>query len=145
MTLGLEENDVLENFAQGDIGTDPKNPKMQCFIDSWGNPIQFLRWAPGFTSPLQPANPTDRDQTDPTGFYGNPPTTFALYPLIYSAGPDGFYDLLADNGGFHYSTQTIPNNPFASGGSGAGFGSTTNASGQNGNVDNVHNQAIGAH
>ena len=55
VTMGLEENDILENFQQGDIGSDPKNPKMLCFLDTWGNPIQFLRWAPGFNSPLQPA------------------------------------------------------------------------------------------
>ena len=154
VTMGLEENDILENFSQGDIGTDPNNPSLPCFIDSWGNPIQFLRWAPGFTSPLQPANPTDRDQTDPTGVYGSPtsnPPTFALYPLIYSAGPDGFYDILADNNSFSYASQTPLNNPFGSGGPGVGFGSaltsstTPQGSGQNGNIDNIHNQLIGVH
>jgi hypothetical protein len=164
VTMGLEENDVLENFNQSDIGFDPINPKMQCFLDSWGNPIQFLRWAPGFISPMQPANPTDRDQTDPTGVWGSPyptgapggtvggtppPLTFALYPLIYSAGLDGYYDILADsvsNPPFHYSTTTNPpNNPFASGPPGSGFGSPTNASGQTGDRDNIHNQDIGVH
>ncbi|MEM1305264.1 MAG: hypothetical protein AAGG46_10225, partial [Planctomycetota bacterium] len=27
------------------------------FLDGWGNPIQFLRWAPGFQSPAQLSQP----------------------------------------------------------------------------------------
>jgi prepilin-type N-terminal cleavage/methylation domain-containing protein len=125
VTMGLEENDVMENFSQTDIGPDPKNPNsgLFCFLDAWGNPIQFLRWAPGFSSPMQPISystqgpaydvfPTDPDQTDPTGYYGitqanggvfpytgaagTKPVSYALYPLIYSAGADGYYDVLAD-------------------------------------------------
>jgi prepilin-type N-terminal cleavage/methylation domain-containing protein len=165
VTMGLEENDVLENFAQGDIGTDPKNPKMLCFIDSWGNPIQFLRWAPGFNSPLQPANPTDRDQTDPTGQFGSPyptgsptgtigstppPLTFALYPLIYSAGPDGYYDITVDTSPtLHYSQTNPPNNPFTGVGTPNALGtpaiSPSNTTGSIGTADNIHNQELGVH
>jgi prepilin-type N-terminal cleavage/methylation domain-containing protein len=148
VTMGLEENDVLENFSQSDIGTDPNNSSLRCFIDAWGNPIQFLRWAPGFTSPLQPATKTDRDQTDPTGQFGNPPTTFALYPLIYSAGPDGYYDILADTSSpLHYANTTPPNNPFQSGGGVIGTPTIQppNSSGSLGTVDNIHNQELGQH
>jgi prepilin-type N-terminal cleavage/methylation domain-containing protein len=147
VTMGLEENDILENFQQGDIGPDLKNPGMQCFLDTWGNPIQFLRWAPGFNSPLQPANSTDRDQTDPTGVYGSPPTTFALFPLIYSAGPDGYYDIQPGTGGFEYSKTTPPNNPFQN--SSLVIGAPTilssNTTGTIGTADNIHNQEIGVH
>jgi len=185
VTMGLEENDVLENFSQGDIGPDPKNPNagLLCFLDSWGNPIQFLRWAPGFNSPMQPLNaatntwPTDPDQTDPTGVYGKtqanggavsgkvggtpPPLSFALYPLIYSAGPDGYYDILSDTqffpsmGPLRYSqtantTTGLPaNNPFVNVGRAYAIGSpyisTANTTGQLGNSDNIHNQEIGSH
>jgi hypothetical protein len=148
VTMGLEENDILENFQQGDIGSDPKNPKMLCFLDTWGNPIQFLRWAPGFNSPLQPANSTDRDQTDPSGVYGNPPTTFALYPLIYSAGPDGYYDISPGSQGFEYSKTTPPNNPFQTTGTIIGtptIDPTVNTTGTLGTADNIHNQEIGVH
>ncbi|HEX3997538.1 MAG TPA: prepilin-type N-terminal cleavage/methylation domain-containing protein [Pirellulales bacterium] len=150
VTMGLEENDILENFSQSDIGTDPKNPKMQCFMDSWGFPIQFLRWAPGFNSPLQPANSTDRDQTDPTGVYGSPPATFALYPLIFSAGPDTLYDITLDTSTpLRYSQTTPPNNPFVNVGTSNALGtpaiSPTNTTGVLGSYDNVTNQALGVH
>lgn len=150
VTMGLEENDILENFNQSDIGTDPKNPSLRCFIDSWGNPIQFLRWAPGFYSPLQPQGSTDRDQTDPTGYYGSPPATFALYPLIYSAGPDGYYDILADTQTpLDYSKQNPPNNPFVAVGTSNAIGSpsydASNTTGTYGYYDNIHNQEIGVH
>jgi prepilin-type N-terminal cleavage/methylation domain-containing protein len=150
VTMGLEENDILENFSQSDIGVDPNNTSMNCFVDSWGNPIQFLRWAPGFNSPLQPANPTDRDQTDPTGVNGNPPATFALYPLIFSAGPDGFYDTLTDTSTpLHYSQTSPPNNPFQNVGTSNAIGSPSydpsNTTGAYGYYDNIHNQEIGVH
>ncbi len=127
VTMGLEDNDTLENFSQSEIA-DPNGTGAKYFVDAWGNPIKFLRWAPGFVSPLQVSMATNDprlstlfDQTDPTGVYGTPPTTYALYPLIYSAGPDGFYDIVEDAyvtplttaTAFHYSSTTPPNNPFA--------------------------------
>jgi prepilin-type N-terminal cleavage/methylation domain-containing protein len=157
VTMGLEENDVLENFAQTDIGTDPNNPGMPCFIDAWGNPIQFLRWAPGFTSPLQPGTvvngqwviaPTDRDQTDPTGYYGSPPqngapvnaqSTFALYPLIYSGGPENDNDIVTGGSALRYSQTNPPNNPFVNVGTASAAGTDP------GPVDEIHNQNIGVH
>ncbi len=142
LTMGLEDSDVLENFSQSEIA-DPNNTGGKYFVDAWGNPIKFLRWAPGFLSPLQinmanltandPRLPMLFDQTDPLGVYGTPPTTYALYPLIYSAGPDGFYDIVDDAyttpGSFSYSTTTPPNNPFAS------MGSSSTFPAKNGNPD----------
>jgi hypothetical protein len=143
VTIGSEDADVLENFSQSDIG-DFDHTGCKEFLDAWGNPIRFLRWAPGFVSPLQPEAPSPasdvadqrmRDQTDPTGVYGSPQpgsvghggvgriarNTFALYPLIYSAGPDGNYDIVSDssNGRFSYANANgnnggSPNNPFES-------------------------------
>ena len=49
---GSDDPDVLEEFAPNEIATDAAD-NMHYFVDGWGNPIKFLRWAPGFTSPLQ--------------------------------------------------------------------------------------------
>jgi prepilin-type N-terminal cleavage/methylation domain-containing protein len=143
VTMGPDDADVLENFSESDIG-DFDHTGCKEFLDAWGNPIRFLRWAPGFISPLQPEPPGSgsdgadqrmRDQSDPTGIYGSPQpgsvgrggvgriahNTFALYPLIYSAGPDNNYDVVSDssNGRFSYANDNgnnggSPNNPFAS-------------------------------
>jgi prepilin-type N-terminal cleavage/methylation domain-containing protein len=182
VTMGLDEQDVMENFSEGDIA-DFDHSGHKVFLDAWGKPIGFLRWAPAFISPLQPLIvPPQRDirmadQTDPTGVYGTPgnknphkQTTFSLYPLIYSAGPDGYIDMISKSKAiFHYSQTQPLNDPFVSltdtanfpvGGIGAAAifddqgnyqpfdsGSTTysSAAGRSlGNTDNIHNHTIGA-
>lgn len=71
----------------GDVDNDGKKE----FLDAWGNPIAFLRWAPGYVLPIkkatiQIADPTNRH--DPFDDSNADPAAFALFPLIYSAGPD---------------------------------------------------------
>jgi hypothetical protein len=200
VTMGMDDPDVLENFSQQDIA-DVDGSGCKVFVDAWGHPIQFLRWAPGFVSNLQPDGPTVagqsdqrmRDQTDPTGFYGSPqpgsvtaaggggglnlgtppPKTnsFALYPLIFSAGPDGNYDIITEPTDTNQQTETVgtsgkwfalsyaktnsPNDPFESithqstyfkdgpiGGP-AVFPSSDRGGRSLGNSDNITNQAIG--
>jgi prepilin-type N-terminal cleavage/methylation domain-containing protein len=192
VTMGLDESDVLENFSEGDIA-DFDHTGCKVFLDAWGNPIEFLRWAPGLVSPLQPPTPTSAaekdqrmpDQTDPTGVYGTPRfdaaavngsprteplpgtsvtnwDTFALYPLVYSAGPDGHYDTVSDmtvsgTAVLKYSATSPPNNPFASIdqlttnkfpdgplGAPAIFPKTDRGGRALGNSDNIHNHSIGA-
>ncbi len=155
VTMGLEESDVLENFSSGEIGTDTDGYKY--FIDGWGNPIAFLRWAPGFGSPLQrvdqtthkhSANDPSTDQTDPAGYYNKPfGTTYALYPLIYSAGADGAFDIVDDTAAtFSYAANN--NNPFSTSsppfGSPGIWPSSSANSGrtQSGNGDNIHNHNL---
>jgi prepilin-type N-terminal cleavage/methylation domain-containing protein len=75
------------------------------FIDGWGHPIEFLRWAPGFESDIQyNANELDNPPTsttdveawaaagsadhDPFDLYRTQTTAFRLVPLIYSLGRD---------------------------------------------------------
>jgi prepilin-type N-terminal cleavage/methylation domain-containing protein len=143
----------LEKFTDSEVG-DADGDGVPEFIDAWGNPIYFLRWAPGFSeSDIQPAvvsplmledtavvdwssaSPTppgvasppagiwgdgtwtdvdsrtlqDRkdvagnEQHDPFDPYKvdrrNPSDTndyargWRLVPLIFSAGPDGIYDI----------------------------------------------------
>ncbi len=200
VAMGLDEPDVLENFSQQDI-VDVDGTGCKVFVDAWGHPIQFLRWAPGFVSNLQPDGPTAagqadqrmRDQTDPTGFYGSPqqgsvtaagggglnigtppPRTnsFALYPLIFSAGPDGVYDIITelDNASspqaekvgvtspvaaLSYAKTNTPNDPFESithqstnfsdgpiGGP-AVFPKSDRSGRPLGTADNITNQSIG--
>ena len=94
-------------FGEADIG-DTDGDGAPEFIDSWGNPIQFLRWAPGFDSDVQldmtqltAVNDDNRVQElvaydrDPFDLFrrdtfalGDTPRGFRLVPLIYSAGAD---------------------------------------------------------
>lgn len=88
-----------EQFAENEIG-DTDGDGWPEFIDGWGRPIYFFRWAPGFI-PLYNADTTLQSgdgvrQHDPFDTQGidpqiqpNQPRGFQLIPLIYSAGPDG--------------------------------------------------------
>lgn len=100
-------------------------------LDPWGNPVHFLRWAPGFRSPLQehPVNggpaPEHPDPFDPfrqsprwklDSFPSNQDRPFALTPLIVSAGPDGRLGVITDfeDAGFsrgHFAHSEIPGGP----------------------------------
>jgi len=102
--------EASQHFLDNEIA-DTDDDGLREFIDGWGNPIRFLRWAPGFTdTDFQPrVDPPDNAQarqiacnTDPDPL--NPrriATAYAplpgwrLVPLIYSAGPDGIYDIAA--------------------------------------------------
>ena len=88
---------------------------MKEILDAWGNPIRWMLWAPGYTSPFQVPLAEKLEQHDlfdisqvGTGYaaknftgtvttdINGSPITFdqtqfprTLYPLIYSAGADG--------------------------------------------------------
>ncbi len=151
VSMGLGDPDAMAQFSEDEIARDDLDG-MRYFVDGWGQPIYFIRWPAGFSSPLQPwnVNPTDvfnnavpttnrsypvasdHDQTDPLNAYGRltaatrfsipmprPQKQFhpALYPLIFSAGPDQIPDVYLNriSGGneFRYATQaTPPNNPY---------------------------------
>ena len=195
MAAIADDGDGREVF-KSDSFADTDGDTMPEFIDGWGRPIKFLRWAPGFLdSELQvavrlPAANTSAtmltvtnaklstaqgsysggaiigmipagggqplmfdttkvakitgysvsggtatatlatapsingeaailapDPFDPTGVNVPPALatpSFALYPLIYSAGPDKCYAVMADQGnaGFHYADSTNLLNPF---------------------------------
>jgi len=99
--------DALEFFRSNEIGDVDQDGKPE-FLDGWGRPIAFLRWAPGFVSdpssvtlnprrysPIQVADSVNaHDPLDPTG---RDPAAYALVPLIYSAGPDGALGSPADD------------------------------------------------
>jgi prepilin-type N-terminal cleavage/methylation domain-containing protein len=80
-----------EQFAENEID-DVDHDGWPEFVDGWGRPIFFCRWAPGFIpangadTVLQSGNPTL--QHDPFDTQKVDSAAYQLIPLIYSAGPD---------------------------------------------------------
>lgn len=87
-------------FSEGEVGDTDKDGLPE-FIDGWGRPIRYILWPAGFfrtdncESDLQATTvPTDAKFVhDPFDTANLEPGAPALYPLIYSAGPDGIYDI----------------------------------------------------
>ncbi|MGQ9576009.1 MAG: type II secretion system protein [Thermoguttaceae bacterium] len=96
--------DARAQFAQDEIG-DTDGDGFPEFLDAWGRPIFFLRWAPGFDqSDLQwnVFTPEDRQRAaaedhDPFDARKVDPSAWRLVPLIYSAGRDGEYGVAVDD------------------------------------------------
>jgi prepilin-type N-terminal cleavage/methylation domain-containing protein len=88
------EESVRAHFKESEIRDVDQDGFFE-FIDGWGNPIMFLRWAPGHISPIQ----TEEKRNDPKKYHDQfdpheiDPKAFPLMPLIYSAGGDGQYDI----------------------------------------------------
>ena len=81
------EPDALEMFRTDEVGDIDKDGENE-FLDGWGRPIAFLRWAPGKTDSLfVQVNDSDLAH-DPMDPLRQDSTAFALVPLIFSAGPD---------------------------------------------------------
>ncbi len=129
MMITFADPEAREKFRDSDIA-DVDGDGWFEFIDAWGNPIAFLRWAPGFSdsdvqaniepldgSPsmlkkMQVASVNDHDpfdvrnidmaavnaNGDPIDPEVDPPRGWRLVPLIYSAGPDGIYDINREPG-----------------------------------------------
>jgi len=98
MTTSGRFSDFLAEIRPEQIGDVDGDGKRE-FLDAWGNPIAFLRWAPGYVSPLtaiQVADPVNRHDPFDRWFdpISPPPapicdsSAYLLLPLIYSAGPD---------------------------------------------------------
>jgi prepilin-type N-terminal cleavage/methylation domain-containing protein len=149
ITRGCDDPDVMEQFSPDEIATDPSSG-MNYFVDGWGRPIYLLRWAPAYISPLQPnpSAPTQHDPFDPMNVDPNQPT-YPLYPLIYSAGPDGVFDIAVDLGGtpVRYGTNAVNNDPFTNTGSNnvrIQIGKPdANQDGDDQSIDNITNHDIG--
>ncbi|HEY1602454.1 MAG TPA: prepilin-type N-terminal cleavage/methylation domain-containing protein [Pirellulales bacterium] len=191
ITTGLSDNTVAnEQINPANVG-DVDGDGMPEFIDAWGNPIRFLRWAPGFISDMQPQDATNspsdpnftatrHDPFDPLklqhpfaaaghNFQSSPAATaydgMALYPLIYSMGPDRTGDIQrpsTDAHGFALASnnwactfQTIfmtssqafhVYDPYSVGNGGNLAGAPFDEDGDgdpNGGADNIHNHLIG--
>ena len=87
---GINDSEAISQFNESEIA-DTDGDGCKEFVDGWGQPIFFLRWAPGFDSPIQNKDPIKHH--DPFDPMNQDPNAFALYPLIYSAGPDKIRDI----------------------------------------------------
>ncbi|MGI6401036.1 MAG: type II secretion system protein [Thermoguttaceae bacterium] len=149
-------------FTEREIG-DVDGNGLNEFIDGWGRPICWMRWAPGLVSSdrqplesdmldmLDSASPDDldappnqidkidRDPFDPlnVGFIhgdsGQIERGWFLVPYVYSAGPDGKYGLLMPNP--DGTTRAEMNDPFKRNGSTLDVGTPYGKSHQD-NIDN---------
>jgi prepilin-type N-terminal cleavage/methylation domain-containing protein len=111
VTLGSPE--AMSQFNPSEIGDTDKNGYPE-FLDGWGRPIAFLRWAPGCSanhvsssgvrdgfSDVQSGDPQkDHDPFDPRRV---DPPAYHLIPLIYSSGSDGKFGLNI-KGAFSFSS-----------------------------------------
>jgi len=115
--------EALEAFHGSEVATGDDG--FSIFVDAWGNPIQFLRWAPAFHgSDIQPnvlaqtniltdvdwlngyknGDPLLQDaMASARAMYPDPTDErdgavgWFMFPLIYSAGLDGKYGLNDEN------------------------------------------------
>jgi hypothetical protein len=165
---GTDDADALTHFSQSDIG-DVDGDGLSEFLDGWGRPINFIRWPAGFDSPRQSRDETrDFDQFNPWRINDRPttaqpptppglPRRFALFPLIFSGGPDKKYDLAnsfedsssANTAAVHYSvgspvpyvdpylTMPLGNTPTQ-----IGQPYDTGADGSLDHGDNIHNHDL---
>lgn len=103
ITLGMDTSLGGERFSARDVG-DKDGDGLPEFHDAWGEPISFLRWAPGFVSELQPLprdpigdhDPFDPHKVDPPPGDNGPPRGYRLLPLVYSSGPDELDEINTD-------------------------------------------------
>jgi|694.fasta_scaffold09352_4 prepilin-type N-terminal cleavage/methylation domain-containing protein len=96
VSRGGIEPDLMEQFRSDEIGDTNGNGAPE-FLDGWGNPIGFIRWAPGFAgSVLQ--KPDAVNFHDPFDPQRNDVAGYALVPLIVSAGPDGLVGINLSTG-----------------------------------------------
>lgn len=99
ITIACGDGEARTLFGESTIG-DTDGDGAPEFLDGWGHPIGFLRWAPGFDSQIQSnANLLDAGGTaawksaasgdhDPNDLFRVDATAFRLVPLIYSGGRD---------------------------------------------------------
>lgn len=107
----LKDHDksALDYFSTDEIG-DVDGDGMKEILDGWGRPLEFLRWTPGYVAGNladtdQIADNTRPDPFDPLHVDGK--ETYEIRPLIYSAGPDGAYEV--NRGNIVYAMPFFPN------------------------------------
>jgi hypothetical protein len=100
ITMECGDGDDSTQVGENDIG-DTDGDGAPEFLDAWGQPIEFLRWAPGFDSSIQmnanqflPLPVSDAWKSaaasdhDPFDLFRTDPPAFRLEPLIISPGGD---------------------------------------------------------
>jgi len=158
----IGDSNGLEFFSEQEVG-DTDNDGMPEILDAWGNPIHFIRWAPGYSGPssIQTGDPDSMDllSADPREIDDSAETyTFALFPLVFSSGPDGLAHIASDfetalqyrdtgtmaynAAGYKYDPEFMASDPYviqASGGEMLGQPTNPNS---DGHVDNIYNHYI---
>jgi prepilin-type N-terminal cleavage/methylation domain-containing protein len=125
------DSDALEAFREDEIG-DTDGDGAREFLDGFGTPIHFIRWAPGaVTAADQRAG---QDPFDPYRLGGT--GTFPLTPLIVSAGPDEQFSTWRDRASgieiqHQGSAKAMPFDPYTPVDAGVAVNS--------GHVDNITN------
>ncbi|MBA2117316.1 type II secretion system protein [Bremerella alba] len=150
------ETNGLDFFKDSEIG-DTDGDGMPELLDGWGNPIHFLRWAPGYVAPRSNLHRNDApDPLDPLGVRGGRLQTsgtgiydhFPLYPLIMSEGPDGQLDIVLKYDDDLDNQATItgspPNNPYYDNGTGSFLGTEfdSNSNSVDEFFDNITNHQL---
>jgi prepilin-type N-terminal cleavage/methylation domain-containing protein len=120
--------DAVEQFRPDEL-TDLDNDGAKEFADGWGKPIYFLRWAPGFATPLSAIQTSAiisqakalRPTSPPSPGKSWRASLSLLTPLVYSAGPDeATNDSLSGPDGYGLQrpggARTAPFDPFATDG-----------------------------
>jgi len=88
--------EAREQFQPNEIG-DVDGDDAPEFVDAWGTPINFLRWAPAIRTDMQTGDyENDHDPFDPRRV---DPTAYRMVPYIFSAGPDRSYGLVFEDEG----------------------------------------------
>lgn len=110
--------EAAEQFSNLEIADTDDNGLSE-FIDGWGHPIKFIRWPAGFLPSgtttsynfVEHGAVTDlQDGIIPDPFDSMKTTdSYVVFPLIYSAGPDGIYDI---NTGWSYDYRGGPSGPY---------------------------------
>lgn len=112
-TMHDGDKNALDFFMPGEIG-DTDGDGMREILDGWGRPIEFLRWAPGYTEANGAVTNQSPPQADPFDPLQLDATPTALIPLIFSGGPDKSLDIFTDNSApvpFHrYCPPGVDNN-----------------------------------
>jgi hypothetical protein len=134
VTVACGDGEARTLFHENDIG-DTDGDGAPEFLDGWGRPISFIRWAPGFHSQIQgnAANlgppfdtPGQNPQWeaaasadhDPFDVYRIDPSAFRLVPVVISSGGDEqlgietFQSVAVMWSGATYPLAATPSYPF---------------------------------
>lgn len=123
-TIRVGDARAIDFLSAREIGDADGDGALEIW-DAWGNPIQFLRWAPGFTqennaltmqtkdSKVAP-DPFDPLKVDPRLRDSDTTNdTFALKPLIFSGGRDRKFDIdIRGNVSYATGGMYAPSDPF---------------------------------
>ena len=117
ITLATADGEARSLFGESSIG-DVDGDGAPEFLDGWGHPISFLRWAPGVESDAQLnanafGNPNNdawkiaaAEDHDPFDMFRRESTAFRTMPLIFSGGPDEVYGIYTSDGAHDLEIST---------------------------------------